>query len=240
MVLRPARDLRVPVPRVRRVRWRGEVLARGAGRPRHDARRGASASTPPARTTGVRRDRSSPPSTGSITPVRNDAAGESRNAATAPELLRFAVAAQRDARLGPLGAASSGSPVEASSSATRSVAMRPGRSPLTRTPCGPSSSANVLGDHRQAGAQPVGDRHLGGAAPARWTRAPGPSEQQYGTSRAEDISLEKTDQLSRRLHHQYDPRSQDRGSALNKRHFCSATKVGDRFFLCKMPRTLPG
>ncbi len=57
------------------------------GRRRRAARPGASGWTPRARTTPTRtgqRLRSSPPSTGSITPVRNDAAGDSTNAATAP------------------------------------------------------------------------------------------------------------------------------------------------------------
>ncbi len=58
VVLRPARRRWLPLPGVRRVA-QGQRVARQS-------------------------DRSIPPSTGSITPVRNDAAGESRNAAARP------------------------------------------------------------------------------------------------------------------------------------------------------------
>src|SRR6478736_6819973 len=51
--------------------------------------------------------------------------------------------------------AAAGSPVEASSSATRSVAIRPGRRPLTRTPRGPSSSARVLATIARPGRRPL-------------------------------------------------------------------------------------
>ena len=92
-----------------------------------------------------------PPSTGSITPVTYDAAGLSTNAATRANsagcpVRRRGIPASARARTAGSGP---------SSSASRSVATRPGSSPLTRTPCGPSSSAIVLASIPRPGRRPL-------------------------------------------------------------------------------------
>ena len=70
------------------------------------------------------------------------------------ELLRAAVAAQRDGREMARVGSPRGRRVAASSSCTRSVSTRPGSSPLTRMPRGPSSSASVLAAIARPGRRP--------------------------------------------------------------------------------------
>ncbi len=142
VVLRPAGDLRLRLPRRTTSGASGPRRTRAASRERRRADQSGAEH--------ARRRRAA------STPVTNEAAGESRNAADPAELLRLAVAAQRD-RSSAAALAASASPVDASSSATRSVPTRPGSSPLTRTPRGPELVGQGLGDHRQPGAQAVGD-----------------------------------------------------------------------------------
>jgi cytochrome oxidase assembly protein ShyY1 len=111
------------------------------------------------RTTTCRRtqsEREIPPSTGSITPVSSDAAGESTNAATPTELVGLAIATQRDGleltRLGG-GRVSRGlveflHPIGRDSSRQQTVDPDPARADLV---------GQVLGEHRQPGPQAVGD-----------------------------------------------------------------------------------
>ena len=91
----------------------------------------------------TQRDRSMPPSTGTIAPETNDAAGESRKAATRPN---SSGCPNRRSGMPDSVAdrAPSESPEASHSWVMRSVATVPGMSPSTRMPRGPRSSASDL------------------------------------------------------------------------------------------------
>ena len=160
VVLRRARGVRLLLPR---------STTSGAGRRAPPSRPGGDDRDPRRlRGRGASRRRRA-----ASTPVTKDARGREQEGRHPAELLRARRSgAAGSPRIAPPRRAR-GRRSASSSSATRSVPIRPGSSAVDPHPARAELVGERLGDHRQTRPQPVRDRQVRAAARARWTRARG-------------------------------------------------------------------